>query len=118
MASMLCHRLVTFPLKISELSVDFLMKINFILLFLKLCMIIFVMVFQDISMTMLKKVLRQVEIIKSSRSGIPNFESLEVEVNDLQNAVAQYLQSRGAKVFLLAVIISLFVLNERNSNIL
>ncbi|XP_052621483.1 DNA-directed RNA polymerase V subunit 1 [Lactuca sativa] len=51
----------------------------------------------DISMTMLKKVLRQVEIIKSSRSGIPNFESLEVEVNDLQNAVAQYLQSRGAK---------------------
>ncbi|KAI3709956.1 hypothetical protein L2E82_39726 [Cichorium intybus] len=51
----------------------------------------------DISMTMLKKVLRQVEIIKSSRSGVPNFESLEVEVNDLQTAVAQYLQSRGAK---------------------
>ncbi|KAJ9565612.1 hypothetical protein OSB04_001578 [Centaurea solstitialis] len=51
----------------------------------------------DISMTMLKKVLRQVEIIKSSRSGVPNFESLEVEVNDLQAAVAQYLQSRGAK---------------------
>ncbi|GJY57979.1 DNA-directed RNA polymerase V subunit 1 [Tanacetum coccineum] len=51
----------------------------------------------DISMTMLKKVLRQVEIIKSSRSGKPNFESLEVEVNDLQAAVAQYLQSRGAK---------------------
>ncbi|KAL8228775.1 hypothetical protein R6Q57_013675 [Mikania cordata] len=51
----------------------------------------------DISMPMLKKVLRQVEIIKSSRSGAPNFESLEVEVNDLQLAVAQYLQSRGAK---------------------
>ncbi|GKD45798.1 DNA-directed RNA polymerase V subunit 1, partial [Tanacetum coccineum] len=51
----------------------------------------------DISMTMLKKVLRQVEIIKSSRSGKPNFESLEVEVHDLQAAVAQYLQSRGAK---------------------
>ncbi|KAM0054761.1 putative DNA-directed RNA polymerase [Helianthus debilis subsp. tardiflorus] len=51
----------------------------------------------DISMPMLKKVLRQVEIIKSSRSGTPNFESLEVEVNDLQLAVAQYLQSRGAK---------------------
>ncbi|KAF5823090.1 putative DNA-directed RNA polymerase [Helianthus annuus] len=51
----------------------------------------------DISMPILKKVLRQVEIIKSSRSGIPNFESLEVEVNDLQLAVSQYLQSRGAK---------------------
>ncbi|KAI3824623.1 hypothetical protein L1987_06087 [Smallanthus sonchifolius] len=51
----------------------------------------------DISMPMLKKVLRQVEIIKSSRSGAPNFESLEVEVNDLQLAVAQYLHSRGAK---------------------
>ncbi|PWA83620.1 nuclear RNA polymerase D1B [Artemisia annua] len=51
----------------------------------------------DNSMSMLKKVLRQVEIIKSSRSGHPNFESLEVEVNDLQAAVAQYLQSRGAK---------------------
>ncbi|XP_076899712.1 DNA-directed RNA polymerase V subunit 1-like [Bidens hawaiensis] len=51
----------------------------------------------DISMPMLKKVLRQVEIIKSSRSGTPNFESLEVEVNDLQLAVSQYLLSRGAK---------------------
>ncbi|XP_071726536.1 DNA-directed RNA polymerase V subunit 1-like [Rutidosis leptorrhynchoides] len=51
----------------------------------------------DISMPMLKKVLRQVEIIKSSRSGRANFESLEVEVNDLQLSVAQYLQSRGAK---------------------
>lgn len=52
-------------------------------------------------MPMLKKVLRQVEIIKSSRSGAPNFESLEVEVNDLQLAVAQYLLSRGAKVLFL-----------------
>lgn len=52
-------------------------------------------------MSMLKKVLRQVEIIKSSRSGHPNFESLEVEVNELQAAVAQYLQSRGAKVLYL-----------------
>nr|XP_043618667.1 DNA-directed RNA polymerase V subunit 1 [Erigeron canadensis] len=51
----------------------------------------------DISMPMLKKVLRQVEIIKSSRSGNPNFESLEFEVTDLQLAVDQYLQSRGAK---------------------
>lgn len=55
-------------------------------------------------MPMLRKVLRQVEIIKSSRSGNPNFESLEVEVNDLQLAVAQYLQSRGAKVLLCYII--------------
>lgn len=54
-------------------------------------------------MPMLKKVLRQVEIIKSSRSGKANFESLEVEVNDLQVAVAQYLQSRGAKVHLFEI---------------
>ena len=44
---------------------------------------------------MLKKVLRQVEIIKSSRSGTPNFQSHEVEANDLQVAVNQYLQVRG-----------------------
>lgn len=43
---------------------------------------------------MLKKVLKHVEIIKSSRS-LPNFESLEVEANDLQLAVDQYLQARG-----------------------
>ncbi|KAA8519098.1 hypothetical protein F0562_013354 [Nyssa sinensis] len=49
----------------------------------------------DLSVTMLKKVLKQVEIIKSSRSGTPNFESHEVEANDLQTAVAQYLQVRG-----------------------
>ncbi|KAM6582934.1 hypothetical protein CsatB_009936 [Cannabis sativa] len=48
----------------------------------------------DPSMAMLKKVLRQVEIIKSSRS-IPNFESTEVEANELQIAVDQYLQARG-----------------------
>lgn len=46
-------------------------------------------------MTMLKKVLKQVEIIKSSRSGAPNFESHEVEAADLQSAVAQYLEIRG-----------------------
>lgn len=44
---------------------------------------------------MLKKILRQVEIIRSSRSGIPNFESHEVEANDLQSTVNQYLQIRG-----------------------
>ncbi|CAL5339826.1 unnamed protein product [Camellia sinensis] len=55
----------------------------------------------DLSITMLKKILKQVEIIKSSRSGTPNFESHEVEANDLQAAVAQYLQVRGtAKVCL------------------
>ncbi|PON53298.1 DNA-directed RNA pol I, largest subunit [Parasponia andersonii] len=48
----------------------------------------------DPSTTMLKKVLKQVEIIKSSRS-LPNFESLEVEANSLQLAVDQYLQARG-----------------------
>ncbi|KAJ0101847.1 hypothetical protein Patl1_05867 [Pistacia atlantica] len=49
----------------------------------------------DLSITMLKKVLKQVEIIKSSRSGAPNFESHEVEVADLQSAVGQYLEVRG-----------------------
>ncbi|XAR54458.1 DNA-directed RNA polymerase [Bertholletia excelsa] len=49
----------------------------------------------DLSIVMLKKVLKQVEIIKSSRSGMPNFESHEVEANDLQAAVAQYFQVRG-----------------------
>ncbi|XVF24456.1 hypothetical protein REPUB_Repub13aG0129600 [Reevesia pubescens] len=49
----------------------------------------------DLSTTLLKKVLKQVEIIKSSRSGAPNFESHEVEANDLQSAVEQYLQVRG-----------------------
>lgn len=44
---------------------------------------------------MLRKVLKQIENIKSSRSGTPNFESHEVEANDLQVAVAQYLEFRG-----------------------
>lgn len=44
---------------------------------------------------MIKKVLKQVEIIRSSRSGSPNFESHEVEANELQLAVDQYLQIRG-----------------------
>ncbi|PKI66564.1 hypothetical protein CRG98_013048 [Punica granatum] len=53
----------------------------------------------DLSLTMLRKVLKQVEIIRSSRSGDPNFESEEVEANDLQTAVQQYLEVRGtAKV--------------------
>ena len=43
---------------------------------------------------MLKKILRQIEIIRSSRS-LPNFESLEVEANELQSAVDLYLQVRG-----------------------
>ncbi|XP_047340709.1 DNA-directed RNA polymerase V subunit 1 [Impatiens glandulifera] len=50
----------------------------------------------DLSTTMLKKVLKQVEVIKSSRSGSPNFESHEVEANELQAAVERYLQVRGA----------------------
>ncbi|KAK4379154.1 hypothetical protein RND71_001016 [Anisodus tanguticus] len=49
----------------------------------------------DHSITMLRKVLRQIDIIKSSRSGTPNFEAHEVEANDLQAAVVQYLQFRG-----------------------
>ncbi|XP_057807867.1 DNA-directed RNA polymerase V subunit 1 [Salvia miltiorrhiza] len=49
----------------------------------------------DYSITLLKKVLRQVEIIKNSRSGNANFESQEIEANDLQAAVAQYFQFRG-----------------------
>lgn len=44
---------------------------------------------------MLKKVLKQVEIIRSSRSGIPNFESQIVEANELQAIIDQYLQVRG-----------------------
>ncbi|KAJ8438767.1 hypothetical protein Cgig2_009885 [Carnegiea gigantea] len=49
----------------------------------------------DLSASMLKKVLKQIEIIRSSRSGDPNFESHEVEANELQIAVSQYLQVRG-----------------------
>ncbi|XP_019449371.1 PREDICTED: DNA-directed RNA polymerase V subunit 1-like isoform X1 [Lupinus angustifolius] len=49
----------------------------------------------DPSMTILRKLLRKVEIIKSSRSGEPNFESHQIEANDLQSVVDQYLQVRG-----------------------
>ncbi|XP_051146636.1 DNA-directed RNA polymerase V subunit 1 [Andrographis paniculata] len=49
----------------------------------------------DHSISLLKKVLRQVEIIKNSRSGKPNFASQEIEANDLQAAAVQYLQFRG-----------------------
>ncbi|KAK7314176.1 hypothetical protein VNO77_39388 [Canavalia gladiata] len=49
----------------------------------------------DPSMTLLRKLLRKIEIIKSSRSGEPNFESHYVEANDLQSVVDQYLQVRG-----------------------
>ncbi|KAH9605060.1 hypothetical protein KSS87_011933 [Heliosperma pusillum] len=49
----------------------------------------------DLCSSMLKKVLRQIDIIRSSRSGEPNFEAHEVEANDLQIAVSQYLDVRG-----------------------
>ncbi|KAK7317354.1 hypothetical protein RJT34_01506 [Clitoria ternatea] len=49
----------------------------------------------DPAMTILRKLLRKVEIIRSSRSGEPNFESHHVEANDLQSVVDQYLQVRG-----------------------
>ncbi|KAE9617183.1 putative DNA-directed RNA polymerase [Lupinus albus] len=49
----------------------------------------------DPSMTILRKLLRKVEIIRSSRSGEPNFESHQIEANDLQSVVDQYLQVRG-----------------------
>lgn len=50
---------------------------------------------KDLSISILRKVLKQVEIIRSSRSGNPNFESHEVEANDLQTIVQQYLEVRG-----------------------
>ncbi|TQD81262.1 hypothetical protein C1H46_033194 [Malus baccata] len=49
----------------------------------------------DPSISMLRKVLKQIEVIRSSRSGIPNFESQIVEANELQAIVDQYLQVRG-----------------------
>lgn len=49
----------------------------------------------DHSISVLKKVLKQADVIKSTRSGIQNFESTEVEANDLQVAVSQYLEVRG-----------------------
>ncbi|CAK7336523.1 unnamed protein product [Dovyalis caffra] len=49
----------------------------------------------DLSISMLKKVLKQVEVIKSSRSGAPNFEAHKDEANSLQSMVDRYLQVRG-----------------------
>uniref|UniRef100_A0A7N0RC08 DNA-directed RNA polymerase subunit n=1 Tax=Kalanchoe fedtschenkoi TaxID=63787 RepID=A0A7N0RC08_KALFE len=49
----------------------------------------------DQSSNMLRKILKQIETIKNSRSGSPNFESHEVEANELQSAVEQYLEVRG-----------------------
>jgi len=50
---------------------------------------------QDISISLLKRVLNKIEHIKRSRSGSPNFESHEVECNDLQLAIAEYMHLRG-----------------------
>ncbi|KAK1370494.1 hypothetical protein POM88_036586 [Heracleum sosnowskyi] len=50
----------------------------------------------DCAISVLKKVMKQAYIIKSSRSGIPNFESTMIEANDLQVTVAEYLQVRDA----------------------
>ncbi|XP_043696841.1 DNA-directed RNA polymerase V subunit 1 [Telopea speciosissima] len=50
----------------------------------------------DLSVSLLKKVLKEVETIRSSRSGAPNFESHEIEANGLQLAIAQYLHFRGS----------------------
>lgn len=46
-------------------------------------------------MSVLRKVLRKAEIISNSRSGNPNFESHQIEANELQSIVSQYLQVRG-----------------------
>ncbi|KAI3854027.1 hypothetical protein MKX03_035397 [Papaver bracteatum] len=51
----------------------------------------------NISLGKLKKVLKEAEIIKHSKSGPPNFESHVVEANKLQTAIAQYLNVKGAK---------------------
>ena len=50
---------------------------------------------QDISISLLKRVLNKIEHIKRSRSGSPNFESHEVECNELQLAIAEYMHLRG-----------------------
>ncbi|KAK1370537.1 hypothetical protein POM88_036629 [Heracleum sosnowskyi] len=50
----------------------------------------------DYAISVLKKVMKQAYIIRSSRSGIPNFESSMIEANDLQVTVAEYLQVRDA----------------------
>lgn len=49
----------------------------------------------DLSISILKKVLKQVEVIKSSRSGAPNFDAHKNEANSLQSIVDRYLQVRG-----------------------
>ncbi|KAJ6704823.1 DNA-DIRECTED RNA polymerase V SUBUNIT 1 [Salix purpurea] len=49
----------------------------------------------DLSISMLKKVLKQAEVIKNSRSGSPNFDAHKDEANSLQSMVDQYLQVRG-----------------------
>ncbi|KAI5428420.1 hypothetical protein KIW84_033417 [Lathyrus oleraceus] len=46
----------------------------------------------DPSVTVLRKLLRQIEVIKSSRSGEPNFKSHQVEANDSQFVVDQQLR--------------------------
>jgi DNA-directed RNA polymerase-5 subunit 1 len=51
--------------------------------------------FQDLSISMLKKVLKQAEVIRSSRSGAPNFDAHKDEATSLQSMVDQYLQVRG-----------------------
>ncbi|ONK65887.1 uncharacterized protein A4U43_C06F2000 [Asparagus officinalis] len=50
----------------------------------------------DISISLLKRVLSKIELIKRSRSGSPNFESHEVECNDLQLVIAEYMHLRGS----------------------
>ncbi|KAK1370550.1 hypothetical protein POM88_036642 [Heracleum sosnowskyi] len=50
----------------------------------------------DYAISVLKKVMKQAYIIRSSRSGIPNFESTMIEANDLQVTVAEYRQVRDA----------------------
>ncbi|CAL0328767.1 unnamed protein product [Lupinus luteus] len=49
----------------------------------------------DPSITILRRLLRKVEVIRSSRSGEPNFESHQIEANELQSVFDQYLQVRG-----------------------
>lgn len=49
----------------------------------------------DISISLLRRILNKIELIKRSRSGFPNFESHEVESNDLQSSIAQYMHLRG-----------------------
>ena len=50
---------------------------------------------QDISKSLLKKILGKIELIKRSRSGSPSFESYEIETNDLQSSIALYMNLRG-----------------------